>query len=142
MIVKFLPVLFFILICQNTIKLFAQSSLLPINQVAVNGLVKDAKTGIPILGATVSLFKEEIELRKSTTDDKGNFAFINMSEGSYRIEVAFISLLSNAGTNVVEILNNTPGIEMIDNSISMRGKSGISVYIDGRQAHFAGKDLI
>jgi len=52
------------------------------------------------------------------------------------------ALLINTGTNIVEVLNNTPGIEIVDQTISLRGKANVMVYIDGRQSFLAGKDLM
>jgi len=59
-----------------------------------------------------------------------------------RVIINVSSLLSNTGTNAIEVLNNAPGVEVLDNSISLRGKSGVFVYIDGRQTYLAGKDLM
>jgi hypothetical protein len=53
------------------------------------------------------------------------------------------SFISNAGTNAVDVLNNSPGVMVEDNGgISLNGKNGIVVLVDGRNIHLSGSDLI
>ena len=52
------------------------------------------------------------------------------------------ALISNTGVSAMEVLNNSPGVEVTDDAISLRGKQGVTVYIDGRQSYLAGKDLV
>jgi outer membrane receptor for ferrienterochelin and colicin len=58
-----------------------------------------------------------------------------------RVIINVSALLSNAGTNVIDVLNNAPGVEVIDNAITIRGKQGVTVYIDGKQSYLTGNDL-
>jgi iron complex outermembrane receptor protein len=51
-------------------------------------------------------------------------------------------LLSNTGVSAVEVLNNAPGVEVTDDVISLRGKQGVTIYIDGRQTFLDGAALI
>jgi hypothetical protein len=52
-------------------------------------------------------------------------------------------LISSAGGNVVDILNNAPGVLVDENgSISLRGKEGVVVYVDNRPLQLSGTDLL
>jgi iron complex outermembrane receptor protein len=51
-------------------------------------------------------------------------------------------LLSNTGVSAVEVLNNAPGVEVTDDAISLRGKQGVTIYIDGRQTFLDGTQLV
>ena len=52
------------------------------------------------------------------------------------------SLISNTGTTAIEVLNNVPGIEVVDDVILLRGKQGVTVYIDDKQSFLQGKELL
>lgn len=52
------------------------------------------------------------------------------------------NLISNTGINAVEVLNNTPGVEVNEEGVSMRNKSGVTIYIDGKQLQLQGKSLV
>ncbi|PTT02506.1 hypothetical protein DBR11_04600 [Pedobacter sp. HMWF019] len=49
--------------------------------------------------------------------------------------------LSHAGSSVLDVLGNLPGVEVSDNQMSLKGQSGTAVYIDGRPSYLSGKDL-
>lgn len=52
------------------------------------------------------------------------------------------ALLSNTGTNAFEVLGNTPGLEVDDDGlISLKGRTGVQVLIDGRPSLLTGSDL-
>lgn len=49
---------------------------------------------------------------------------------------------TNAGNNALEVLEKSPGISVDkDGNISLKGKQGVSVLIDGRPAQLSGEDL-
>lgn len=49
---------------------------------------------------------------------------------------------SNAGANALEILEKSPGISVDkDGNISLKGKAGVQVFIDGKPAYLSGADL-
>ena len=58
-----------------------------------------------------------------------------------RIVINAGALLSNTGTNALEVLNNLPGVEVLDNAISLKGRQGVMIYIDDRPTYLSGKDL-
>lgn len=49
---------------------------------------------------------------------------------------------SNAGSNALEVLEKSPGVSLDkDGNISLKGKQGVTVYIDGRPSYMSGADL-
>lgn len=49
---------------------------------------------------------------------------------------------SNSGINALELLGRSPGVSVDQNdNISIRGKQGVLVYLNGRQTYMSGEDL-
>ncbi|HEX8024273.1 outer membrane beta-barrel protein [Mucilaginibacter sp.] len=69
--------------------------------------------------------------QKSYTEQKIDRTIVNVSQ-----------LLSNNGVSAIEVLNNTPGVNVTDDAISLRGKQGVTIYIDGRQTFLNGAQLV
>lgn len=52
------------------------------------------------------------------------------------------ALISNAGTNALEVLDKSPGILVDqDGNISMNGKSGVVIFIDDKPTYLSGNEL-
>lgn len=52
------------------------------------------------------------------------------------------AMITNAGSNVLEVLEKSPGVAVDkDGNIALRGKEGVTVYIDGRPTYLTGADL-
>lgn len=50
--------------------------------------------------------------------------------------------LSNTGSNAMEVLEKSPGISVDkDGNISLKGKQGVQVFVDGRPTYLSGQDL-
>ena len=50
--------------------------------------------------------------------------------------------ITNVGTSALEVLEKSPGVTVDkDGNISLKGKQGVQVYIDGRPAYLSGADL-
>ena len=50
--------------------------------------------------------------------------------------------ITNAGTNALEVLEKSPGLSVDkDGNISLKGKDGVIVLVDGRQTYLGGPDL-
>ena len=50
--------------------------------------------------------------------------------------------ITNAGSNALEVLEKSPGISVDkDGNISLKGKDGVIVLVDGRQTYLSGTDL-
>jgi len=50
--------------------------------------------------------------------------------------------VTNTGSNALEVLEKSPGISIDkDGNISLKGKAGVQVFIDGRPSYLSGQDL-
>lgn len=50
--------------------------------------------------------------------------------------------ITNVGSSALEVLEKSPGITVDkDGNISLKGKQGVQIYIDGRPAYLSGQDL-
>ena len=50
---------------------------------------------------------------------------------------------SNAGANALEVLEKSPGITVDkDGNISLKGKAGVQIFMDGKPAYLSGQDLV
>jgi len=50
--------------------------------------------------------------------------------------------VTNVGTNALEVLEKSPGVMVDkDGNISLKGKQGVQVYVDGRPTYLSGTDL-
>ena len=51
--------------------------------------------------------------------------------------------ITNAGSSALEVLEKSPGITVDkDGNISLKGKAGVQIMIDGRPTYLAGQDLV
>ncbi len=52
------------------------------------------------------------------------------------------AILSNAGSNALEVLEKSPGVQVDNNdAISLKGKAGVTIYIDDKPTYLSGADL-
>lgn len=59
-----------------------------------------------------------------------------------RIIVNVDAAVTNVGASALEVLEKSPGISIDkDGNISLKGKQGVQIYIDGRPTYLAGTDL-
>jgi len=85
---------------------------------------------------------------KLTTDAK-MLAEVNVSGRKSFVErkidrtvVNVDALTSNAGTNALDVLEKSPGISVDQNgNISLKGKSGVNIFIDDKPTYLSGSDL-
>ncbi|TAF54895.1 MAG: TonB-dependent receptor [Sphingobacteriia bacterium] len=53
------------------------------------------------------------------------------------------AVISNAGTNALEVLEKSPGIMVDkDGNISLKGKAGVMIFMDGKPTYLGGQDLV
>lgn len=92
---------------------------------------------------TISL--DKITLRSKTTalDEvvvKGEKAIVEMHPDKMVFNVA--NSISASGNNGLELLAKSPGVLVdLDKNISLQGKSGVKIYINGRPSRLSGSDL-
>src|SRR5438552_3366103 len=61
----------------------------------------------------------------------------------YRTIVNVDAAVSNVGATALEVLEKSPGITVDkDGNISLKGKQGVQIYIDGRPSYLSGQDLV
>ena len=86
---------------------------------------------LTISAKTTQLSGVSIEAKKPMIEVRADKTIFNI-EGS----------INATGSNAFELLQKSPGVMTDkDDNISMKGKNGVAVYIDGRPAQMAGKDL-
>lgn len=60
-----------------------------------------------------------------------------------RMIVNVDAAVTNVGSTALEVLEKSPGISVDkDGNISLKGKQGVQIYIDGRPTYLAGADLV
>src|SRR5689334_21027415 len=60
-----------------------------------------------------------------------------------RLVVNVNASITNAGTNALEVLQKSPGVIVNENgSISLKGRTGVLVFVDDKQIFLTGNDLI
>jgi iron complex outermembrane receptor protein len=104
-------------------------------QIISNKLIVDH--GITILPAIY--FRINATQLKAVTVQATPKALIEQKIDRMVINVG--SLMANSGTNMLEVLSNSPGIEVTEDGISLRGKPGVTIYIDDKPTYISGKDL-
>ena len=87
----------------------------------------------------------ELKLAKIT----GNLATVNVTAKRPMVEVKADKMILNVegtinaiGSNALELLRKSPGVLLDkDDNISLAGKNGVQVYLDGRSTPLSGQDL-
>ena len=87
----------------------------------------------------------ELKLSKIT----GNLSNVNVTARKPMVEVKADKMILNVegtinamGSNALELLRKSPGVSLDkDDNISLAGKNGVQVYIDGRSTPLSGQDL-
>jgi outer membrane receptor protein involved in Fe transport len=67
--------------------------------------------------------------------------FIEAKPGMMVVNVE--NSMASAGSNALELLQRSPGVQVDpQGAVSMRGKNGVAVYVDGRPSRLAGEQLV
>lgn len=98
----FLNTVFFLISCFSFLN--AQTGVL-------KGIVTDKKNGETLIGATVAIFNNGAMLTGTTTDFDGNYYF-DLDEGTYNIEVSYVSYQKQVITDVEIKSGNTASIDV------------------------------
>lgn len=87
----------------------------------------------------------DIKIKAGATDLKevnisGQKAFVERKID--RTVVNVDALISNAGTTAMDVLSKSPGVNVDQNGvISLKGKSGVAIFIDDKPTYLSGADL-
>ena len=97
-------------------------------------------------GATLESFKVELPELQSITGDLGGVtvrATKPIVENKIDKTVVNVdAMLSNAGSSALDVLEKSPGVMLDkDGNISLKGKQGVIVLMDGRPTYLSGQDL-
>jgi Outer membrane protein beta-barrel family/Carboxypeptidase regulatory-like domain/TonB-dependent Receptor Plug Domain len=107
----------------------------PFTSVALT--IDDTRNGI-VLPVIVLLPAKNIELKEVVVKAKRPLIEQDIDKTIVNVE----SMISSATSNTLEVLEKTPGVTVGSNSeISLNGRSGILVLIDGRATYMSGPDL-
>jgi len=102
----------------------------------VNIVVSDAR---PMLVPVITLVNEvkglkevTVQTTKALFEQKADKMVVNVNASP-----------SNAGANALEVLEKSPGITVDrDGNISLKGKAGVQIFIDGKPSYLSGQDLV
>jgi outer membrane receptor protein involved in Fe transport len=91
----------------------------------------DLKT-IELVPQTKDLSGVTVTSRKPLIEQKIDRTIVNVD-----------AAVSNVGATALEVLEKSPGITIDkDGNISLKGKQGVQIYIDGRPSYLSGQDLV
>ena len=87
---------------------------------------------IELVPQTKNLSGVTITARKPLIEQKIDRTIVNVDAAA-----------SNVGASALEVLEKSPGITVDkDGNISLKGKQGVQIYIDGRPSYLSGQDLV
>ena len=100
--------------------------------ISVDSNSKTVQLGVFKLGATSKALKE--------VSISGKKAFIEQKLD--RVVVNVDALIANAGTSALDVLSKSPGVIVDQNgNISLKGKNGVTIFIDDKPTYLTGADL-
>ncbi|HVZ56826.1 MAG TPA: TonB-dependent receptor [Chitinophagaceae bacterium] len=86
---------------------------------------------IDLVTATKTLDGVVVTAKKPLIEQKVDRTIVNVEAST-----------TNVGTTALDVLEKSPGVTVDkDGNISLKGKSGVQIYIDGRPAYLSGQDL-
>ncbi|RBQ09933.1 carboxypeptidase-like regulatory domain-containing protein [Pedobacter miscanthi] len=116
-------------------------------------LIKISVVGSPIY-KTDTLVVDASHTVMALSDIKISTGGTNLKEVNVSGQKAFVerkidrtvvnvdALISNAGTTPLDVLSKSPGVNVDQNgAISLKGKSGVAIFIDDKPTYLSGSDL-
>lgn len=101
----------------------------PINVIGVDNIILST---IIMVTEIKGLKEVTVQAQKPLFEQKSDKMIVNVHASQ-----------SNAGANALEILEKSPGITVDrDGNISLKGKAGVQVFIDGKPSYISGQDLV
>ncbi len=96
------------------------------------------KSGEKITAATATLQPASSNLKEITVTNKKPLIEVKADKTVFNVEAS----INATGSNALELLQKSPGMQVDNNeNISMKGKTGVRVYIDGKMMQLNNKDL-
>ena len=97
--------------------------------------VNDGQT---VTAKTVALSVTAVKLQGVTVSSKKQLIEVKADKTVFNVEAS----INATGSNALELLQKSPGIQVDNNdNITMKGKTGVKVYIDGKMMQLDSKDL-
>ncbi len=98
----------------------------------------EKKAGQPVAVKAVSLKQSEGKLKEVTIVAKKPMIEVKADKTIFNVEAS----INSQGSNALELLQKSPGVQVDNNdNISMKGKTGVKVYVDGKMMQLDSKDL-
>ena len=114
--------------------------------VTATGHVKYYSPLVEITAAQPGITLKNIELAVATKDLAGVTVVSRKQLIEQKIDRMVVNVdaaVSNAGATALEVLEKSPGITVDkDGAISLKGKQGVQVFIDGRPSYLSGAELV
>lgn len=96
------------------------------------------KSGEKIIAATATLQTATGKLKEVIVETKKPLIEVKADKTVFNVEAS----INATGSNALELLQKSPGMQVDNNeNISMKGKTGVKVYIDGKMIQLNTKDL-
>ena len=96
------------------------------------------KSGENITAPTATLQPASNSLKEITVVNKKPLIEVRADKTIFNVEAS----INATGSNALELLQKSPGMQVDNNeNISMKGKTGVKVYIDGKMMQLNSKDL-
>lgn len=100
--------------------------------------VFEVKAGKDVYNNNITLSPAVAELKGVTVVSKKPMIEVKADKTVFNVEAS----INATGSNALELLQKSPGIQVDNNdNISMKGKTGVKVYIDGKMMQLDTKDL-
>ena len=100
--------------------------------------VFEKKNGEPVTARPVSLQHNTGKLKEVTIVARKPMIEVKADKTVFNVEAS----INSQGSNALELLQKSPGIQVDNNdNISMKGKTGVKVYVDGKMMQLDTKDL-
>lgn len=97
----------------------------------VNGESSITISAIELIASNKNLAEVTVISKKPLIEQKLDRTIVNVDASP-----------SNVGTNALEVLEKSPGVSVDkDGNISLKGKDGVQIFIDGKPAFVSGQDL-
>jgi hypothetical protein len=94
--------------------------------------------GSNVSAGTLQLLTQTTTLQTITVDTKKPYIERQIDKTVLNVD----ALISNAGTTAMEVLEKAPGVSVDkDGNISLKGKQGVIIMMDGKPAYLSGQQL-
>ncbi len=91
-----------------------------------------------IVAATVQLVAADVKLQGVTVTTKKPLIEVKAGKTVFNVEAS----INATGSNAMELLQKSPGVQVDNNdNITMKGKTGVRIYVDGKMMQLDAKDL-